>query len=777
MFQDIRFAFRTARKNPAFASIAVATLALGIGANTAIFSIISGVLLRPLPYTAPDRLVQLYTADRWSEVGPVRYGDVEDWLNRGTTFDGVVIYGNIGKNLQGVDDPERISTVRAERGLFDLLGVQAIAGRTFRRDDPVNVVVIGAALWRRRWNADPSVIGRGITLDGEPCTVIGIMSDDFQFPYRGSPTEMWVPWDLSQLPLNRNSRMDNVVARLKPGVPLTTARRDRRASGVLIMTLSEMVTGRVRLALLTLLGAVGVVLLIACANVMNLSLARGAERAHEFAVRAALGASRTRLIRHQLTESVLLSATGGIVGLAPAWFGMGLVRKLATIWIPRASEIRFDWRVFLFLLAVSVAAGILFGILPALSASKLDVHTGLKESRGSRSTGSSGRLRDSLVVAEIALAFVLVMSAGLLLRAFLGLQNTPLGFVPDRVLTLRMSVSLRDYPTPGTYGKYLNSMEERLRQVPGVRSAGFIQYLPLQNSGWSGMFTIRGDLPRPPGQEAQSELRYVSPGYFNALGIPIVSGRTFTVRDVPGAPKVIVVNQALVRRYLFGRDPIGTVTDRGTIIGVVQDVRQSSLDRPALPEVYYCFAQNPAATSSAGVSLVVRAQGRPEALLHDVRSAIRQVNPNQVLFDIKTMDQVVANSLADANLYLWLVGIFAALAVLLAIAGVYGVVSYTVTVRTPEFAIRMALGAGPRQIWNLVLTHNAVLVAGALAIGAAGTLAVTRTLRTLLSSVTSPDAWMFLPAAMLIAAVAISACLLPARRATRVDPNVALKSE
>jgi predicted permease len=386
-------------------------------------------------------------------------------------------------------------------------------------------------------------------------------------------------------------------------------------------------------------------------------------------------------------------------------------------------------------------------------------------------------LRDGLVVLEIALSFVLLVSAGILLRAFLRLQNTPAGMVPDRVLTLRLTAALRDYAAPGSFGRYVGEIEDRVRQLPGVRSAGFIQYLPLQNWGWSAGFTIKGRPPRSGEPTPQCELRYVSLGYFDALRIPLRSGRLFDSRDTADKPIVILVNEALAHKYFPGEDPVGKLTDRGAIIGVVGDVRTSRLDRPATPEVYYYFVQNTAATSDAGVSLVVSAQARPEALTRSVTDAIHQLNPRQVVYDVKTMDSVIANSLADMSLYLWLILAFAGLAVLLATSGIYGVISFVVAARTQEFGLRVALGAGRAQILQLVLSHGAGLVASGVLLGAAGTLAVTRVLQGILNSVTPADPQTLAAVASLLALVGLIACLVPSRRATRIDPMIALKYE
>ncbi len=786
---------RTARNNPGFVVAATCTLALAIGANAAIFSIVSGVLLRPLPFSHPEDLVQLNHVYPRGGPGAVFYLDLEEFRKQSTTFEQMIAYGNTSKILLDGPDPERIQTVWAERGLFQMLGVMPMLGRTFREDDPPNVAVLGAGLWKRRFGADPSCIGRKITLDTEPYTVIGVMPEGFQFPYRGSSTELWVPWTMSP-GLSRNRRVDHVVARIRSGVTLDTARMElttiasrleaqypdtNKGRRILITPLSEIVTGRVRAALLSLLGAVGMVLLIACANVTNLLLARGARRTHEIAVRAALGAGRGRLLQQLLTESIFLSLIGGLGGLLIATAGTRAVLKVAAAQIPRSGEIGLDWRVFCFLVAASVGAGIAFGILPALTMSRGSPqaalqHAGRGGSPASGFSGGSGRwLRDGLVVAEIALSFVLLVSAGLLLRAFLRLQDTPVGLVADNVLTMRMSIILRDYSAPGSYGRYVHELESRLREVPGVRSAGFIQFLPLQNWGWSGYFSIDGHL-HAESQAPQSELRYVSPGYFQTLGIPLRRGRLFTDHDTPDSPRVILINEALARKYFPNEEPVGQRTDRGVIVGVVGDVRTSRLDRPPTPEIYYSFAQNTAATSDAGVSLVVRMQSRPEALVSAVREAIRQVNPHQAVFGITTMERVIADSLADMNLYLWLTGVFAGIAVLLAVSGVYGVISYVVAARTHEFGIRLALGAGSAQILRLVLGHGSGLIACGLVVGVAGTQASARVLSAL-GGVTSTDPATLAVVGVVLAGVALAACFIPARRAMRVDPNVALKYE
>jgi predicted permease len=697
----------------------------------------------------------------------------------------MIPYGNVSKNLENVADPERIATVWAGRGLFRMLGVEPIAGRTFRDDDPLNVVVIGAGFWKRRFGGDPALMGRTIALDGESFTVIGVMPESFHFPYRASQNELWIPWEVSpQWANNRSYRVDFLVGKLKPGVTLDAARSElgviakglevqypdtNAGRSALITPLSETVAGRVRGALLTLLGAVGLVLLIACANVANLLLARAAARAHEVSIRAALGASRSRLIRQFLLESVLLAFTGGLAGLLLAVWGAGLLLKLAASQIPRASEIGLDWRVFAFLFMLCIGTGIGCGLAPALSASQVQIQTGLKQRRG--------RVRDGLVVAEIALAFVLLMGAGLLLRTFLHLQNIPTGIVANNVLTLHMTVWRPQLEIPGAYGRYVHQIEERVGQIPGVRAAGFIQFLPLQNSGWFGGFTILGRAPETDARMPRAELRYVSPGYFQALGIPIRRGRAFSDRDTNDAPRVILVNETLARRYFSNEDPVGQRTDRGIIVGVVGDVRQAGLDRPPAPEIYYTFAQNTAASSDPGVTLVVSSTIPPEALVSAVRAAIREVNPNQVIFNIKPMQRVIADSLADLNLYVWLIGLFAALALTLAAAGIYGVISYSVTKRTQEFGIRLALGADAKRLLRLVLSHGAGLAGLGLVVGAAGAFALTRLLKSLLVGVTPTDPATFAAVGILLAAVALIACLIPARRAMRVDPIVALRYE
>ncbi|HEY2018607.1 MAG TPA: ABC transporter permease [Bryobacteraceae bacterium] len=795
--QDLRFALRTSRRSRGFVVAATVTLALGIGANATIFSIVSGVLLRPLPFAHPERLVQLNQFDPRFGPSPVYYRDLEEERRQGATFEEIVAYGVTSRNLLDVADPERIPTVWAERGLFRMLGVSPLLGRTFREDDPLDVVVLGASLWKRRFGADPSLIGRKITLDHDSYTVIGVMPETFQFPYRDSPSDLWIPWTAAT-GANRYYRVDSVAARLKPGIAIESARQEltllsarlaiqypetNKGRRLLITPLADVIVGPTRSALLTLLGAVALVLFIACANVANLLLARASRRTHEIAVRAALGATRSRLVQQLLTESILLSGLGGLGGLFIAAVATPLVLKFASSAIPRAWEISLDWRVFLFLFAASVATGIAFGLLPALAMSRFSPQTALQRAGGGHSLGSAasgwhGRwLRDGLVVAEIALSFVLLVSAGLLLRAFVSLRNAPAGLVADRVLTLHLTVVLNDYRAPGSYGRYLQELEDRVRTIPGVRNAGFIQYLPLQNWGWTGGFSITGQPPLANGQTPQSELRYVSPGYFDALRILLRSGRLFSRSDTSDAPRVILINEALAHRYFPNEDPVGRKTDRGTIIGVVGDVRTSRLDRPAVPEIYYSFVQNTAATSDAGVSLVIGALTQPEGLVNSVRGAIHQVNPHQVVYNVKTMDRVIADSLSDIHLYLWLIGLFAGLAVLLAASGVYGVIAYVVAARTPEFGLRLALGAGSARILRLVLAYGSRLVACGIVFGAAAAVATSKLLAGLLHGVTGSEPTMLAAVGILLATIGLAACFTPARRAMHVDPNIALKYE
>lgn len=784
---DIRYALRGFKNFPGLAMLIIATLGLGIGANTAIFSVVSGVLLRPLPFDHAEALVQLHEADPRNGVGAVAYPDLIDWRTQATSFESMIAYSNLSKNLQGVDEPERIATVSAERGLFRMLGVDPILGRTFRDDDPLGVVVIGAGFWKRRFGADPDLIGKKIVLDGEGFTVIGVMPDKFQFPYRGSYSELWIPLEVPpQQANNRRYHADFVTGRLKPGRRIQDARNelgliathlgsqypDTNAGRTAVVTpLAEEVTGGARRSLLVLLGAVGLVLLIACANVANLLLVRAAARIQEVAVRAALGAGRGRLIRQFLTESVLLAMAGGLAGMLLAMWGKDLLLRLAATEIPRSWEIGLDWRVFAFLFVVCIVTGIGFGIAPALAATRIDVQRGLRENGARASAGRrQGRLRDGLIVSEIALSFVLVVGAGLLLRTFLHLENTPPGLVAENVLTLRMSVSQVQYPTDEAVGRYYREIEGRIEQIPGVRAAGFIQLLPFESWGWDGWFSIAG---RPLETGASSELRFVSPGYFRALGIPIRRGRLFTQRDDSVASPGILVNEALARRYFPNEDPVGRETDRGTIVGVVGDVRDAGLAREPQPEIFSPLAQQP----YRGVTLVVSGLLPPETLTGSVRGAIHQVNPNQAIFKIKTMERVVADSLSYLTLDLWLIGLFAGLALLLAVAGIYGVISYAVAARTREFGIRLALGADGNRLLSLVLGHGSVLIIIGLIAGAAAAAALTRILKSLLVGVSPLDPASFAAAGILLAAVALLACLLPARRAMRVDPMLALRAE
>ena len=800
--QDVRFAVRALFGNPTFAVTAVLTLALATGATTAIFSIVNSVLLRPLPFADPDRLVQVY-GRTWRDdrgaagdplTGPVGSLELEEFGRLNRSFDALVGYALGTRHLQGPAGSERLTAVAADLGLFSALGVEAIVGRPFRSDDPPDVAVISAGLWRRRFNGDPSLPGRTITLDGRAYTILGVMPEVFQFPYGAasmmpgalpeSRTDLWVPLEpLRASPAGalRRGRV-SVIGRLKPGVAPEAAAAELSAIaagieqeqyrgtgfrvGVRLVPLSDEVVGPVRRSLWLLFAAVGLVLAATCANMANLLLARMTVRAREVVTRAALGAGRPRLVRQFLAESLLLSLAGGLVGVAVARWGTNLLVALGSAKIPRAHEIALDWRAFGFLLLVCLVAAVLFVLAPALTAARIDVQRALRESGGRSTMGRGyGRMRDGLVVAEVAFAFVLGLGAVLLIRELIRLRSVETGMVTGNIITLHL--------TPRAAARDYYAIEERVGQLAGVQAAGFTQLVPLQNWGWEADFSIPGRIGegRP-----VAGLRYVTPGYFRALGIPVLRGRAFSERDHAEAPPVILINDALARRYFPGADPVGITLDRGTIVGVVGDVRQVGLDRPAEPELYYPAAQNVTMASDIGMTLIVRTTGRPEPLVEQVRSAVRDVNPGLAIFNLRTMDQVLADSLWELNLYRWLIGLFAALALALAVIGLYGVMSYSVTARMREFAVRLSLGSDPVRLARLVLARGVRLASAGIAAGVLVALLVTPALESLsVRGRGHPATYAGIAAALL--AITLAACLLPAVRAARVDPAAALRHD
>ena len=761
---DLRFTIRGWAKAPVFTMAAIATLALGIGANTAIFSVVSGMLLRPLPFAEPRNLVQLdETQPRTNRgvgfSGGVVFKDLEQWRRDSRLFSGMIIYSNSAKNFQGRGDPQQVATVVAERGLFDFLGVRAMLGRTFDERDPLNVAVASSKFWRTYLGSDRSAIGRTITLDERLFTLIGVMPDGFQFPYTRSAQVLWLPWEANaDLRSHPDRRVEFVVARLKSGVAIEPPRQELNAMEstsqgqrvVSVRPLQDVVSAAAREGLFVLLGAVGMVLLVACVNVANLLLARTASRTREIAVRSAIGASRLRLVRQFLTESVGLAVAGGLAGLALGAFGSRLLLRIAAAQIPRAGEIGLDWRVFIFLLAVCLTTGIGFGLAPALAATR---------AYGSNLSRRSVRpaFRDALVVTEVALAFVLLVGAGLLLRTFINLHRTNPGLNPENVLTLHVVLS-------GAQDSM--AIEERVSQIPGVRAAGVISLPPLQDSGWSAGFKVSG-LP----DVHETELRWVTPGYFRAMGIPLRRGREFSAHD-NGAPQIVIINETLARMCFPNEDPVGRATDRGIVIGVVGDVPDTALGIPAKPAMYFAgYGQ----IRQIGSTLVVRGYVPPEKMLGAIRAAVREVRPTQALFQVVTMQSVIEESLATPRLYAWLLGVFAAMGTLLALAGIYGVISYLVSQRTHEFGIRMALGADSSGVLRLVMSRSALLTALGLGIGIAGAAWLTRVLGSVLYDVAPTDPGTFAAVAALLGTVALGACLVPARRAARVNPSVALR--
>ena len=783
--QDARFGLRTLRKNPGFTVVAVLSLALATGATTAIFGVINSVLLRPLPFADPDRLVQIAGT-------LIQRDDLEALRRASRSFESFVEYAPGTRNLQTPSGAERVTAVVSDRNLFTVLGTAPMAGRTFRRDDQ-SVAVISERLWRSHMSGDRSAIGKTVTLDNQTFTVIGVMPAAFQFPYgaasilRSAMTESRVDvWIAEYRPLR--SRVGRLVARLKAGVLPSAAAaelsvvEDRRAKlspaqqrvePLRLQSYADAVFGPTRRALWLLFGAVALVLVAACANVANLLLALAGTRVGEVATRAALGASRSRLVRQFMVESLLLAIAGGFAGVLVARWTGGLLVAFAAQRIPRADEITLDWTVFGFLSLVCVATAVLFGLVPSLAAGRVDAGI-VSRASGRATTGRGyGRLRDALVIAEIALAFVLASGAGIVIAEIERLRRAEDGMNTTNVVTIHLGQPM----APGVELQYYE-IADRVSRLPNVSAAGFTQVLPLQNWGWNSVstdFLVTGAPPRnePP---FAIELRYVTPGYFDALEIQIRRGRGILPSDTRNAPPVILINETLARRYFGDEDPVGVVMNRGQIVGVVADVSQVGLDRPAVPEIYYPMAQNWSQVAELGVTLVVRSTADPAALIDAVRARVREVNSQIAVFNPRTMEEVVSDSLWTLDLYRSLIGWFAALTLVLAAVGLYGVISHGVTARRREWAVRLALGSSPAEVARMVLGRGVLLSAIGILSGGVLTLIAVRVLASTVPAIADAPISVLPAVTTLLFGIALCASWLPALRVARITPASALKT-
>jgi putative ABC transport system permease protein len=809
LFQDIRYGVRMLGRNPGFTIVAVLALSLGIGADSAIFSVVNAVLLRPLPFDHSENLVFLSERNAVLEGMSISYPNFLDWRSQNNAFENIGVYRTQSYNLTGEGEPERLNAGLVSADLFTVLRVTAARGRVFNNDEDrasANpVVVLSTGLWQRRFGGDENIIGRSLTLDGRSFTVIGIMPPTFQFPTRA---EMWTPVGLREKDPGWQSRGNHpglyAMARLKPGVTIAQARDDMEivASNIekqypasntgnraTLLPAIEIVVRNIRTALIVLLVAVGFVLLIAGANVANLLLARSTNRQKEMAIRTALGASRMRIIRQLLTESLLLSIVGGTLGLILAQVGVKLIVAISPDSIPRSKEISLDVRVLVFTVGVSVLTGIVFGLAPALQASKPDLNETLKDA-GRGSTGRRHFLRNVLVVSEVALTMVLLIGAGLLIRSFYLLQRVDPGFNADNLLTFNVTLSQKKYPLQSQQVIFFQQLLQNLRSLPGVESVGMATGLPLGNNGWQSGFWIDGRPQPPQGQEPLTEVAFVNPTYFDTMKMTLLKGRNFTEQDVkapepPGAtprpfvaPVNTIIDEEFARQYFSDEEPLGKQLNfwggKVTIVGVVRRVKMEGLSTDSnRVQSYYPYLENP----SNGMSIVMRTTGDPARFSNVVREQVLAIDPDQPVFDVQTMGKIWTDSVAPDRLNLMLLGTFAAVALVLAAVGIYGVMAYSVTQRTHEIGIRMALGAGQGKVLSMVIRQGMVLTIIGLGIGLGGAFIATRAMASMLFGVSARDPITFAVISVILAGVALGACFVPARRATKVDPMIALRYE
>jgi putative ABC transport system permease protein len=802
LFQDVRYGFRMLLKSPAFTLVAVAALALGIGANTAIFSVVNGVLIRPLPYKDVDRILTVWEQD--TKTGKKEDGaspaNFLDWREQNQVFERLATAEPYGHTLTGSNEPERFRSWLVSEGFFEILKVQPLYGRTFLPEEHQagnsRVVIMGASLWRQRFGADPGLVGQSLMLNGQPHTVVGIMPSEFEFP---SGRVMWAPMVFrDSYKQDRGSAYFKVIGRLKDGITREQARQEMAAiqsrlaeqypqdikeRSVVIVPLAEQMRAQSRPALLLLLGAAGFVLLIACANVANLLLARGAERQKEFAIRSALGAARARLIRQLITESVALALMGGLSGMLLARWGVDLVLAVSPGNLPRNTEIGFDGRVLFFALAMSALTALVFGLAPAIQFSKPDLQQALKEGgRAAADSSARHRLRNALVVSEIALALTLLVGAGLLIRSFARLLQVDPGFAADKAVSLEVHVwgSSR---TPQQRAAFFEQTIDRISALPGVQSAGAVSALPFHDNSIdiTGTFTIEGQ-PQPlPGQEPSAFLTAATTDYFTAMGIPLRRGRLSTRFDREGAQPVVLISETLARRFFPDEDPVGKKIRLGfvgeprtrEIIGIVGDARHEGLDSDPRAEIFLPHLQEP----YGSMTYIVRTSGDPSLLLQAVKNEVWAVNKNLPFSSVATIDDLVSRSLGERRFNLLLLGSFAAIALTLASVGIYGLISFSTSRRTHEIGVRMALGAQTGDILRMVLREGMTLAIIGVGLGLAASIALTRLLSSFLFGVSATDPLTYAGVSLGLVAVALIACYVPARRAMKVDPMVALHYE